>query len=73
MSITWVNFTDKHRLDNRSYHDRIGRPFYGPALRDHLAKEPQRSLVDRYGEHPWRVVLALIAAAIVLAAVVVML
>ena len=28
--MTWILDHHKHRLDGRSYQDRIGRPYYGP-------------------------------------------
>jgi hypothetical protein len=35
-------FRDKHPLDGRAYKDRIGRPFYGSALRKLIDPPPSR-------------------------------
>jgi len=47
--VTITLVPDKHHLDGRSYKDRIGKPFYGPALRAVIeAPEPKPSLIDRW-------------------------
>ena len=42
----------RHRLDGRSYHNRIGKPFYGPKLRRIIDPEPEEpeSVIERITE-----------------------
>ena len=48
--MTWI-LSDRNRLDGRSYRDRIGKPYYGSALRRVIEPEEQRrSFIERVSD-----------------------
>ena len=49
--MTWIHDPYKHRLDGRSYNNRIGRPYYGEKLRRIIEPDVcDPSLVERVSE-----------------------
>lgn len=73
MTWTLTPFDDKHRLDGRSYQNRIGRPFYGHALKRVIGSGLQESslvcrVTDYYFSHRWPA-MALLAFGIIVASV----
>ena len=65
----------KHQHDGRSYHDRIGRPFYGPDLKRVLSEEAVESWIERvvgwYFGHRWPAIVLLVFGCACLGAAVV--
>jgi hypothetical protein len=79
--MTWIHDPYKHKLDGRSYNNRIGKPYYGDKLRRVIAPEPTdlsviERLTDWYSEltvKDAKIVTALVIAAVFCAAIIVLL
>jgi hypothetical protein len=69
--MTWIHDPYKHKLDGRSYNNRIGKPFYGSALKRLLDATPPESSYDRDRQMTWLIVLIAVPIAILLAALIV--
>ena len=50
--MTWQLDPYKHKLDGRSYNHRIGKPYYGSALKRVIDPEPEEpeSIIERMTE-----------------------
>jgi len=50
--VTWIHDPYRHKLDGRSYNQRIGKPYYGHELRRIIAPEPEEpeSIIERMTE-----------------------
>jgi len=70
--MTWTLDPYRHKHDGRSYHHRIGKPYYGSALKRVINATPPESLYDRDRQTTWLIVLIAVPAALILAALIVM-
>ena len=50
--MTWIHDPYRHKLDGRSYNHRIGKPYYGSALKRVIDPEPEEpeSVIERITE-----------------------
>ena len=69
--MTWTLDPYKHKLDGRSYSHRIGKPYYGSALKRVLNAVPPEDAHDRDRQMTWLIVLIAVPIAILLAALIV--
>ena len=69
--MTWRLDPYKHKLDGRSYNNRIGKPYYGSALKRVINAVPPESSYDRDRQMTWLIVCIAVPTAILLAALIV--